>query len=39
MGHDNLSTTLIYARLADKTIERQYQAAMERATTCQVNSM
>jgi site-specific recombinase XerD len=39
MGHDNLSTTLIYARLADKTIERQYQAAMECATTCQFNSM
>jgi integrase/recombinase XerD len=32
MGHENLNTTLIYARLADSTLERQYQAAMERVT-------
>ncbi len=28
MGHENLNTTLIYARLADTTLERQYRAAM-----------
>ena len=39
MGHENLNTTLIYARLADKTVERQYRAAMEHVTTNQVNSM
>lgn len=32
MGHENLNTTLIYARLADSTLEHQYQAAMERVT-------
>ena len=31
MGHENLNTTLIYARLADTTLERQYRAAMEQA--------
>ena len=31
MGHENLNTTLIYARLADATLERQYRAAMEEA--------
>jgi len=29
MGHAHLNTTLIYARLADSTVENQYQAAME----------
>jgi site-specific recombinase XerD len=29
MGHQDLTTTLIYARLADTTVEAQYQAAME----------
>jgi len=29
MGHQDLTTTLIYARLADRTVEAQYQAAME----------
>lgn len=38
MGHENLSTTLIYAQMADITIEHQYQAAMERLTDS-VNSM
>ena len=33
MGHENLNTTLIYARLADTTLERQYRAAMEQATS------
>lgn len=28
MGHENLQTTLIYARLADDTLEQQYRAAM-----------
>jgi len=37
MGHENINTTLIYARLADKTVEQQYQAAMERVTNHQVN--
>jgi site-specific recombinase XerD len=38
MGHENLSTTLIYARMADETMEHQYQAAMENVTNS-VNSM
>lgn len=29
MGHQDLTTTLIYARLADTTVQAQYQAAME----------
>jgi len=29
MGHQDLTTTLIYARLADTTVEAQYQAAMQ----------
>lgn len=29
MGHENLETTLIYARLADTTLEQQYRVAME----------
>ena len=37
MGHDNLNTTLIYARLADSTLEQSYQAAMERVTQNSVN--
>jgi site-specific recombinase XerD len=32
MGHNHLSTTLIYARLADSTVENQYQAAMARVS-------
>jgi integrase/recombinase XerD len=32
MGHENLETTLIYARLANSTLERQYRAAMEHVT-------
>jgi site-specific recombinase XerD len=30
MGHEHLTTTLIYARLADQTVESQYREAMER---------
>lgn len=39
MGHQDLTTTLIYARLADTTVETQYQAAMERVgnLTSQLN--
>ena len=37
MGHDNLNTTLIYARLADSTLEQSYQAAIERVTQNSVN--
>lgn len=39
MGHQDLTTTLIYARLADKTVESQYQAAMEQVSdlTSQLN--
>ena len=33
MGHENLATTLIYARLADTTLEQQYRGAMERVTS------
>lgn len=29
MGHQDLTTTLIYARLADTTVQAQYQAAMQ----------
>lgn len=32
MGHDNLNTTLIYARLADTTVRHQYQQAMDNVT-------
>jgi site-specific recombinase XerD len=32
MGHNHLNTTLIYARLADTTVENQYQAAMANVT-------
>lgn len=32
MGHENLNTTLIYARLADTTVRHQYQQAMENVT-------
>lgn len=39
MGHEHLNTTLIYARLADTTVERQYRAVMERVTAPTVNSM
>ncbi|NOZ50115.1 MAG: tyrosine-type recombinase/integrase [Chloroflexi bacterium] len=40
MGHENLNTTLIYARLADRTIEQQYRTAMGRvADSNQMNSM
>ena len=37
MGHENLNTTLIYARLADTTLEHQYRMAMERVTANSVN--
>jgi integrase/recombinase XerD len=39
VGHKDLTTTLIYARLADTTVETQYQAAMERISnlTSQLN--
>lgn len=37
MGHDNLNTTLIYARLADLTLEHQYRIAMDRVTANSVN--
>lgn len=39
MGHQDLTTTLIYARLADRTVESQYQAAMEQVSdlTSQLN--
>lgn len=39
MGHENLNTTLVYARLADSTVEKQYETAMERVTNNQVNSV
>ena len=39
MGHENLNTTLIYARLADTTLEQQYRAAMERIPESHVNSV
>jgi site-specific recombinase XerD len=40
MGHEDLDTTLIYARLADRTIEQQYRTTMERVTNhADVNSM
>jgi site-specific recombinase XerD len=39
MGHENLNTTLIYARLADGTVEKQYETAMERVINNRVNSM
>jgi site-specific recombinase XerD len=32
LGHENLNTTLIYARLADTTVRHQYQQAMENVT-------
>lgn len=32
MGHDHINTTLIYARLADKTVEHQYLVAMSHVT-------
>lgn len=32
MGHDNLNTTLIYARLADTTVRHQYKRAMDNVT-------
>lgn len=37
MGHDNLNTTLVYARLADLTLEHQYRTAMEHVTANSVN--
>ncbi len=33
MGHVRLATTLVSARLADSTLERQYRAAMEQITS------
>ena len=38
MGHEDLNTTLIYARLADKTIEQQYRTVTERMTNPQVST-
>ncbi|MEM9092769.1 MAG: tyrosine-type recombinase/integrase [Cyanobacteria bacterium P01_F01_bin.53] len=32
MGHENLNTTLIYARLADTTVRHQYLQAMQNVT-------
>jgi site-specific recombinase XerD len=32
MGHENINTTLIYSRLANRTIEQQYHAAMHSVT-------
>ena len=32
MGHKNINTTLIYARLSDITVKHQYQRAMENVT-------
>lgn len=32
MGHEDLNTTLIYARLVDQTVEHQYRVAMSRIT-------
>jgi site-specific recombinase XerD len=37
MGHENLNTTLIYARLADTTVKHQYQQAMENVTNYMSN--
>ena len=37
MGHDNINTTLIYARLADKTVEQQYQNAMQVSVIKDIN--
>ena len=37
MGHENLNTTLIYARLADTTLEHQYRIAMDHVTQNSVN--
>ena len=39
MGHENLNTTLIYARLADTSVERQYRASMEHLTNSRSNSL
>jgi site-specific recombinase XerD len=39
MGHENISTTLIYAHLADTMLEQQYNAAMARVTHSSANSM
>ncbi len=39
MGHENLNTTLIYARLADTTLEQQYRAAMESSPPLQAHSV
>jgi len=39
MGHENLNTTLIYARLPDSLLEKQYRAAMECVINTRANSM
>jgi len=39
MGHENMNTTLIYARLADTTLEHQYRTAMGRLMDNPVNSV
>ena len=37
MGHENMNTTLIYARLADPTVAAQYQAAMAHTEVMSAN--
>lgn len=40
MGHKHLNTTLIYARLADTTVEKQFHSAMQHVTDLsELNSM
>jgi site-specific recombinase XerD len=39
MGHEDIATTLIYARLADSTLEDQYLKAIARVTNALANSM
>lgn len=39
MGHEHMNTTLIYARLADTTLEQQYRTAMKQLMDQPVNSV
>ncbi|MBI4315919.1 MAG: tyrosine-type recombinase/integrase [Chloroflexi bacterium] len=39
MGHENMNTTLIYARLADTTLEQQYRTAIGRLADNHGNSV